>query len=80
MERSERKIAAAALTQQILVRPEAEVQQSFDWYEEQTKGLGLEFLRTIEARLSDVTRNPSAYPVVKVMNVRRAVFRRFPFK
>lgn len=58
MERPERKIAAAGVTRQIIVHPEAEaeVQQAFDWYEEQSKGLGLEFLRAIEACLSGVTR------------------------
>ncbi len=81
MERPERKIAATGVTRQILVRPEAEaeVQQAFDWYEEQSEGLGLEFLRAIEACLAGVTRNPFAYTVVKVPNVRRAVVRRFPY-
>ncbi len=81
MERPERKIAAAGVTRQILVRPEAEaeVQQAFDWYEEQSEGLGLEFLRAIEACLSGIKRNPFAYSVVKVPNLRRAVVRRFPY-
>ena len=81
MERPERKIAATGVTRQILVRPEAEaeVQQGFDWYEEQSEGLGLEFLRAIEACLSGVMRNPFGYTVVKVPNVRRAVVRRFPY-
>ena len=81
MERPEDKIAKTGVTRQIIVRPEAEaeVQQAFDWYEEQSKGLGLEFLRAIEACLAGVTRNPFAYTVVKVPNVRRAVVRRFPY-
>ena len=81
MEGPERKIAATSLTRQILVRPEAEaeVHQAFEWYEEQSKGLGLEFLRAIEACLSGVTRSPLAYQVVKVPNIRRAVVRRFPY-
>ena len=81
MERPERKIAHAGITREILVRPEAEaeVQQAFDWYQEQSEGLGLEFLRAIEACLSSVSRNPFAYTVVKVPNVRRAVVRRFPY-
>ena len=47
MEQPERKIAAEGVTRQIIVRPEAEaeVQQAFDWYQEQSEGLGLEFLR-----------------------------------
>ena len=66
MEGPERKITATSVTRQILVRPEAEaeVQQAFDWYEEQSKGLGLEFLRSIEACLAGIMRNPFAYKVV----------------
>ena len=81
MEGPERKITETSVTRQILVRPEAEaeVQQAFDWYEEQSKGLGLEFLRSIEACLSGITRNPFAYKVVKIPSVRRAVVRRFPY-
>lgn len=47
------------MTRKIIVRPEAEaeVQAAFDWYEEQSDGLGFEFLRAMEACLSGVTRN-----------------------
>ena len=81
MERPEDKIAKTGVGRQIIVRPEAEqeVQQAFDWYEEQSEGLGLEFLRAIEACLSGITRNPFAYTVAKVPNVRRALVRRFPY-
>ena len=81
MERAEDKIAKTGVIRQIIVRPEAEaeVQQAFDWYEEQSEGLGLEFLRAIEACLSGVTRNPFAYTVAKGLNVRRALVRRFPY-
>ncbi len=35
------------MSYEIIVRPEAarEVQEAFDWYQEKTEGLGLEFLR-----------------------------------
>ena len=81
MERPEDKIAKSDVTRQIIVRPEAEaeVQQAFDWYQEQSEGLGLEFLRAIEACLSGIMRNPLAYTVFKVPNVRRALVRRFPY-
>ena len=81
MERPEDKIAKSGVTRQILIRPEAEmeVQQAFDWYQERSEGLGLEFLGAIEACLSGVMRNPFAYTVAKVPNVRRALVRRFPY-
>ena len=81
MERPENKIARSGVARQIIVRPEAEVevQRAFGWYQQQSEGLGLEFLRAVEACLSGVTRNPFAYTVAKVPNVRRALIRRFPY-
>lgn len=81
MERPEDKIAKANVARQIIVRPEAEaeIQQAFDWYQEQSEGLGLEFLRAIEACLFGIMRNPVAYTIAKVPNVRRALVRRFPY-
>ena len=81
MERPEKQIARTGVTRQIIVRPEAEteVQQAFEWYQEQSAGLGLEFLRAIEACLFGISRNPFAYTVAKVPNVRRALLRRFPY-
>ena len=63
MERTEREITAAGMTRKIIVRPEAEaeVQSAFDWYEEQSDGLGFDFLRAIDDCLSGVQRNPFAY-------------------
>ncbi len=39
------------MSYEIIVRPEAahEVQAAFDWYEEKSDGLGLEFLRAADA-------------------------------
>ncbi len=81
MERSEDKIAKTGVTREIIVRPEAEaeVKKAFEWYDEQSEGLGLEFLRAIDACLSGVMRNPFAYQIAKVPNVRRALVRRFPY-
>ncbi len=69
------------MMRKIIIRPEAEaeVQAAFDWYEEQSDGLGFEFLRAIDACLSGVPRNPFAYTVVHEPNVRRALVRRFPY-
>ena len=67
------------MTYKIIVRPEAqrEIQEAFDWYEERSEGLGAEFLRTADACLSGVQRNPDAYQKVH-SEVHRALFRRFP--
>ncbi len=65
----------------VIIRPEAEaeVQAAFDWYEEQSDGLGFEFLRAIDACLAGVKRNPSAFTIVHDPNIRRALVRRFPY-
>ncbi|OLE55926.1 MAG: addiction module toxin RelE [Acidobacteria bacterium 13_1_20CM_3_53_8] len=68
------------MTYNVIVRPEAEreIQEAFDWYEEQSEGLGLDFLRAADACLSVVQRNPSAFQSVH-KQVRRALLRRFPY-
>jgi len=42
------------MTYKVIVRPEAEreIQEAFEWYEERSEGLGLEFLRVADACLS----------------------------
>ncbi|HYX71294.1 MAG TPA: type II toxin-antitoxin system RelE/ParE family toxin [Nitrososphaera sp.] len=68
------------MTYKVIVRPEAEreIQEAFDWYEERSEGLGAEFLRTADACLSGVQRNPEAYQLVH-SEVRRVLLRRFPY-
>jgi len=68
------------MTYQVIVRPEAarEIQEAFDWYEERSEGLGLEFLRAADVCLSSVRRNPESYPIIHGQ-VRRALLRRFPY-
>jgi plasmid stabilization system protein ParE len=60
--------------------PEArsDVAEAFRWYEEQSLGLGLDFLRCVEAALQSIQRTPMMYPVVHE-SYRRALVRRFPF-
>ncbi|MBC7909470.1 MAG: type II toxin-antitoxin system RelE/ParE family toxin [Pyrinomonadaceae bacterium] len=68
------------MTYQIIVRPEAarEIQDAFDWYEEKSEGLGLEFLRAADACLAGIKRSPLASPIVHEQ-IRRALLRRFPY-
>lgn len=60
--------------------PEArnDVAEAYLWYEEQSLGLGLDFLRCVEVALLSVQRTPLLYPVVHE-SYRRALVRRFPF-
>jgi plasmid stabilization system protein ParE len=61
-------------------RPEAgaELLEAVEWYEGRGPGLGAEFLRSLDAAVALVQRNPLSYPLV-FGNARRAVLRRFPY-
>lgn len=68
------------MTYEIILRPEAarEVQEAFDWYEEKSEGLGLEFLRAADACIAGIQRNPLASPIMH-QEIRRALLRKFPY-
>ncbi|WP_045222639.1 type II toxin-antitoxin system RelE/ParE family toxin [Desulfonatronum thioautotrophicum] len=60
----------------------ADVADAYLWYEDQCLGLGMEFLRCVEAALLSIQRSPLIYPKVhpKVHETyRRTLVRRFPF-
>jgi plasmid stabilization system protein ParE len=67
------------MIRRVAFRPEAtaEIADAVDWYETHGKGLGSEFLRSLEVAIANVERNPEAYPVVRA-SARRALLRRFP--
>jgi toxin ParE1/3/4 len=62
------------------VRPEAEteIQDAALWYEEQSRGLGREFLRAFRAATAPLRRNPLLYRRV-LDESRRVLLRRFPY-
>lgn len=64
----------------ISIQSEAEydLEEAYKWYEENSCGLGSEFIRVVDASLSAIQRNPFAYPVVH-KKIRRKLMRRFPF-
>ncbi|WP_390936284.1 type II toxin-antitoxin system RelE/ParE family toxin [Parapedobacter soli] len=57
---------------------EKELQDSFEWYEEQRLGLGERFLNQIDAAVMTVGNNPQLFPV-KVGTYRQYVVSTFPF-
>jgi toxin ParE1/3/4 len=67
-------------TSLLLIRPEAEADltDAYRWYEERNRGLGVEFLRSVEASLFSLQKNPEAYLKIH-KNIRRALIRRFPY-
>jgi len=64
----------------LVLQPEAEedIRDARRWYESQVPGLGDDFLRAVEARLTRIERTPELYAVVDE-ETRRARVRRFPF-
>ena len=68
------------MTPRFIVRPlaEADVAEAFDWYEERSPGLGMEFLRAVDVTFAIIARTPQLFPQLQ-KNVRRARLRRFPY-
>jgi toxin ParE1/3/4 len=65
---------------EMIIRPEAEAElaEAFDWYEEQLRGLGSEFLISVDATVHAIVRNPLQFPKIH-RDVRRALLHRFPY-
>lgn len=57
---------------------QAEIAQAFGWYEQQSYGLGGDFLRVVAAVEEQLTRNPQAFPPSRG-RFRRIWLRRFPY-
>ena len=64
------------MSNRLVIRPEAE---AFEWYEGRRIGLGCEFLEEVNARLANITGNPTRFAVV-FKGVRQVLVRRFPYK
>ena len=64
----------------IIFRPEARVEslEACNWYESRSSGLGLEFVRALEAALAAALRNPEAFSFIEG-ELRRVILRRFPY-
>ena len=69
------------MSRRLIVRPEAEAEMadSFDWYEDRVPGLGSELLLCADAVFSSILRTPEVFSRVHRI-VRRALTRRFPYE
>jgi plasmid stabilization system protein ParE len=65
----------------VIVRAEAETDlaEAYQWYEQQVRDLGGEFLLCVDAVMAAIERDPQIYPVVYKGIIRRALMRRFPY-
>ncbi|MDB5284243.1 MAG: addiction module toxin RelE [Bacteroidota bacterium] len=57
---------------------EFDLQEAYDYYEEQRGGLGDELLLSIEASIEYITRQPGHFAIVS-SHTRRCITKRFPF-
>jgi plasmid stabilization system protein ParE len=57
---------------------EGEVEDAYQWYEQQRAGLGDEFLQALEAVYSRLQATPQIHQQIRG-DVRRALLRRFPY-
>ena len=64
----------------VIFEPDAEQEiiEAFQWYEEQSFGLGGEFLRVVKQSEAILSRHPFQYQV-QYREVRHAFLRRFPY-
>ena len=68
------------MSKKLIIRPEAEeeLNQAYQWYESQRKGLGDDFLLCVEGGLARLNRNPELYRKIHG-DIRRLLIGRFPF-
>ena len=55
-----------------------DVENARNWYDEQSPGLGEEFLDEVDATVSRILDNPHSHQVIRG-RIRRAVLHRFPY-
>ncbi len=62
-------------------RPDAEeeLQDAFDWYEEQEHGLGTRFAVAVDGMIDEIVRRPTSFPALENRRFRRAFLDKFPF-
>lgn len=68
-----------SLTLTVTSKAQEDFKNGLDWYEKQVPGLGIEFVRCVDARVRDVAHQPQLYPLVHAGSVRRALVSRFPY-
>ena len=64
-------------TYRLLIRPEADLEGAYRWYEDKSEGLGTEFLRSVDASLISLLKTPEAYQKIH-KNIRRVLIRKIP--
>jgi len=65
----------------LILTPKAEkdFDNAYNWYESQDQGLGKEFARCVDVKITSILRSPLQHQVVHKNIIRRALIDRFPF-
>lgn len=69
------------MSREIIIRPkaEAEMTAAYDWYENRVRGLGSDFLLSVDAVIHAIARTPQHYQII-YKDIRRALTKRFPYE
>jgi toxin ParE1/3/4 len=62
----------------VRAKTESDIESAFRWYEAQKPGLGADFIRSVDAALASVQREPELYQIV-YRNARRVLLHSFPY-
>ena len=65
---------------EILQTATDDLQDSYDWYEEQRAGLGEQFITEVDEYIKLISKNPYQFAVQFSGKYRFALLRRFPFR
>lgn len=60
-------------------KAQEDLDDAYQWYEDQESGLGKEFIRCIDAKIAKIKHNPFYHQVLQSDRLRRALTNRFPF-
>ena len=63
---------------QIKIEAIADMTQAFNWYEDQLKGLGTQFLNEVDLYFDRIVKNPMQYKSFRYERI--AIMHRFPYK
>ncbi len=63
---------------EFLAAAETELDQAYQWYEQQQPGLGKQFLSEFDAAIRRITAFPKSYVLIDT-DIRRCLIKRFPY-
>ncbi|MFZ2404336.1 MAG: type II toxin-antitoxin system RelE/ParE family toxin [Methylobacter sp.] len=63
---------------EFLEAAQTELDQAFEWYENQQKDLGVQFLNEFDAAIRRIANYPESYILIE-KDVRRCLVKRFPY-